>query len=331
MKAVVYKGPQSVSLADVDVPSPKEGEVLLRVQASGLCHTDLAILHGEYGNSTFPLIPGHEYAGVITKTGPCVTAFAVGDRVVVDPNLSCGHCRQCLHHRPNLCETLGAYGVTVNGGFAEFGVVRQQNILLIGDMPFERAALTEPMGCVLNGLNAVGASDIEKVLIFGGGPMGLLFAFALRSRGISRITVADINVKRLEMIEGLGFRVVVSKPTDITSLQRDMDLVVDTTGVADVAASLPNYLTAGGKALYFGICPPDSFVKISTFDIFRRQLTIAGSHSLPHNIQQSLDVIKNIGPAIDAVVSHRVEITEIPNILSTHLPSGALKVQAVWP
>ena len=97
-------------------------------------------------------MPGHEYSGIVEEVGEAVTTVSVGDRVVVDPNVSCGHCRACRRGLRNLCETLQAYGVTANGGFAEQSVVSASNIVPIGDMPFNLAALAEPLGCVLNGI-----------------------------------------------------------------------------------------------------------------------------------------------------------------------------------
>ncbi len=165
-----------VVLADLPDPKPAADEVVIAVRASGICHTDIDVLQARYGTAAFPVVPGHEYAGEVVELGSkACPAFLSGDRVVVDPNIECGTCRACRRGMANLCETLGAYGVTHNGGFADFSVVRARNLVHpIGDMPWGMAALAEPMGCVLNGVTAVKSSPSDEALIFGAGPIGLL-------------------------------------------------------------------------------------------------------------------------------------------------------------
>lgn len=164
-------------------PVAGSGEVVIAVRASGICHTDIEVMRGNYGNSAFPIVPGHEYAGEIIALGAEVTGLKIGDRVVVDPNVECGRCAACRRGWAHLCETLGAYGVTVNGGFAEKSVVRSQAVHRIGQMSYGMAALAEPMGCVLNGLSPLDGRALDRVLIFGAGPMGLLMGMALKARG----------------------------------------------------------------------------------------------------------------------------------------------------
>lgn len=328
MKAVVYDALGSVGLSDIDVPKPAADEVLIRVEASGVCHTDIEILHGGYGNADFPLVPGHEYAGTIEEVGADVSGFSVGDRVVVDPNLSCGTCRACRKGLTNLCETLGAYGVSTNGGFAEFSSVKGENLVSIGDMPFGMAALAEPMGCVLNGVNVIGTQGVERALVIGAGPIGLLMALALRTRGVDDISVVDLAPHRLELAGSFGFSQIASGSPELAALKHSIDLSVDATGIASVAATLPDYMANGGKVLYFGVCPRDARVEISPFEVFRRQLTIAGAHSLKHNIGDAVEALRATGPDVTRLVSHRLDLDEIPEVLMKQGPAGSLKVQA---
>ena len=327
MEAVVYQALGRAALAEIAPRAPGVGEVLLRVRACGICHTDIDILHGRYGRPDFPLVPGHEYAGVVDAVGPNVADLAPGDRVVVDPNFGCGACRACRRGRSNLCEKLGAYGVTRNGGFAAFSTVWAENLVPVGDMPFGTAALAEPMGCALNGLDAVGTGDVSRALIIGAGPMGLLLAFGLRARAVEEIVVADIDEARLAWAEEVGFRAVPSASSAMAAFRHEMDLAVDAAGVPAVAASLIDYVADGGKALFFGVCPPEARIEIAPFEVFRRQLVIAGSHSLPHNIPEALAALRAAGGTIDRLVSHRLPVSDIPAILSGKPPAGALKIR----
>jgi 2-desacetyl-2-hydroxyethyl bacteriochlorophyllide A dehydrogenase len=328
MKAVVYTGKGRVAFRDLPNPQPQQGDVLLRVRTSGLCHTDIDVLHARYGDGAFPLVPGHEFAGEIVALGPDANGLSVGDRVVVDPNLSCGTCRACLRGRENLCASLGAYGVSSHGGFAEYVAVDARNLYPICDLPFDQAALAEPMGCVLNGVSALTPRPADEALIIGAGPIGLLLAIALRTRGVERITLSDIDLARLDLARTFGFDAIENGGTAMAARRRSMDICVDATGRADVAASLVDFTADGGSALFFGVCAPDARITISPFEVFRRQLRLLGTHSLNRNIPDALAAIRSHGPDIERLVSHRLPLAGIAEVIALGAPKGSLKIQA---
>lgn len=328
MRAVVFHSDRSVSLDHLPDPDPGPGEVVLAVKASGICHTDIEILRGNYGASAFPLVPGHEYAGEVVALGAGVTSVQVGDRVVVDPNIGCGTCRACRRGRVNLCDALGAYGVTRNGGFAELSVVAADKVIAIPGMPWDVAALAEPLGCVLNGLSTLDGRQCETAMVFGAGPIGLLMALALKWRGTKTVTVVDLSEDRLRLVQDLGLRPVAAGSADLAALQRAQDFAADATGVPAVAGALTGYLADGGAALFFGVCPQPARIEISPFEIFRRQLSLFGTHSLNANIRETLPLLREHQAEAARLVSHRVDLAEIGTILRHGPPAGALKVQA---
>ncbi len=329
MKAITFRARNDVELSLIADPAAGPGEVVVRVAACGLCHTDFEVLSANYGEGAFPVVPGHEYAGVVVEVGAGVTGVSEGDRVAVDPNMGCGHCRACRRGRTNLCDNLRAYGVTENGGFAGLSVVRAEAVHGIGDLEFGLAALAEPMACVLNGVDQIHRPDAETALIFGAGPMGLLMAMALGMRGVRDIAVVDIDEARLALAEGFGFRAIAAGSADLGPLRRTIDLAVDATGVPAVAGALPDYIANGGTGLYFGVCPAEARVGVAPFEVFRRQLTLTGTHSLNRNIPAALAVIADVGPGMSKLVSHRVSLDDVAAILSDRPPAGSLKVQAV--
>jgi len=329
MKAITYQALGNIQTSELADPAPAKEEVVIRVHASGICHTDIDILHGRYGSSTFPLVPGHEYAGEIVAIGDGVSGFAEGQRVVVDPNIHCGQCRACLKGLTNLCDTLGAYGVTQHGGFAEYSVVHQDNVIPIADLPYGIAALAEPVGCVLNGLDAIDTEAVDNALIFGAGPIGMLMALSLRTRGVEDITMADIDETRLELAESFGFKAIAAGSAETGALEKSVDLAADATGVPKVAERLIDYAANGGNVLFFGVCPPGETISVSPHDVFRRQIRIAGTHSLNHNIPEALKTIEHIGSDIGRLISHRVELNEIKGFLEKSNQSNSLKIHAV--
>lgn len=238
------------------------------MRAAGLCHTDIDVLHGRYGTGAFPLVPGHEYAGTIEAVAEDVTSVKPGDRVAVDPNIPCGQCPACAKGLTNLCSALKAYGVTENGGFAEYGVVAADHVHRIGDLAFETAALAEPLACVLNGLGAAGVGAGGHVpgnaLIFGAGPIGLLMALSLKASGAAKVAVADISEQRLAFAASLGLVPLVSGSQDLAAQARGFDFVVDVAGLPPPLSKNGSTSSSGTRWLTSLAMVPSSRLSISS-------------------------------------------------------------------
>ncbi len=334
MEAINYTSLGVAALADLPMPELGPGQALIRVKASGLCHTDIDVLHGRYGEGHFPVVPGHEYAGVVEAVADDVRSVKVGARVVVDPNLSCGHCDACRKGLGNLCRTLKAYGVTQNGGFAACSAVDAAHVHDIGDMPFELAALAEPLACVLNGLGSAGLrtgpTGTQAALVFGAGPIGLLLALSLKAEGVPAVTVADLNETRLAFAESLGLKAVVAGSSELAGCRRQFDFVADATGIPAVVEGMIDFTADGGTALVFGVCAPDARISIAPFEIFRRQLKLVGSHSLNGTITDALEILRRDGERMGRLVSHRLALAEVvPFLTSPSKDAATMKVQYV--
>ncbi|MAC79038.1 MAG: zinc-binding dehydrogenase [Rhodobacteraceae bacterium] len=328
MRAILFTGRNELDLTDLPDPRPGPGEVVVQVRSSGICHTDIEVLRGNYGTSAFPVVPGHEYAGVVTEIGKGVDTIAPGDAVVVDPNIECGACPACRRGWAHLCTGLQAYGVTRHGGFAEQSVVKASAVHPIGDMPFDIAALAEPVGCVLNGLGATRAEQARNALIFGAGPIGLLLAVVLRARGMTDVALVDLNEDRLALVADLGFQPIASGSTDLADREQATDLAIDATGVPAVAGQLIRYVANGGAGLFFGVCPSDARIDIAPFELFRRQITLAGSHSLNHNLPDALKTLDACRADAARLVTHRLPLEEVRAVFAGHPAPGSLKIQA---
>jgi 2-desacetyl-2-hydroxyethyl bacteriochlorophyllide A dehydrogenase len=327
MQAIVFREGQQVAIESLPDPAPGPGEVVIAVRASGICHTDIEILRGNYGSSAFPLVPGHEFAGEVVALGTGVSSFQCGDRVVVDPNIGCGACLACRRGRVNLCERLGAYGVTQNGGFAEYCVVSRDLVFPIGTLDWHVAALAEPLGCVLNGLSTLQGRQSGTALVFGGGPIGLLMALALKWKGAADVAIVDLSPERLNLARSFGFQGIPAGSEALNSLKRSQDFVVDATGVPEVAEGLVDYVRDGGAALFFGVCPQTARIQISPFEMFRRQISLFGTHSLNHNIRDTVPLLEQHGDEAAGIVSHRMTLPQVAAVFRDGAPVGALKVQ----
>jgi threonine dehydrogenase-like Zn-dependent dehydrogenase len=334
MKAINYTALGIAAVADLPMPELAPGRALIRVKASGVCGTDLDVLFGRYGEGKFPVVPGHEFSGIVEAVAADVHCVKVGARVVVDPNLPCGHCRACLKGLTNLCTELKAYGVTHNGGFAEFSVVKADQVHDIGDMPFDMAALAEPLACVLNGLGSAGlrtgSTGSQNALVFGAGPIGLLLALSLKSEGVKSVTIADINENRLAFAADLGLKTAVSGSPQLDGLKRRFDFVADATGIPDVVGGMADFTADGGTILIFGVCAPGAKASIEPFEFFRRQLKLVGSHSLNRSIPQALEILRRDGETMGRLISHRLAMAEVvPFLTKKSKDAATMKIQFV--
>lgn len=327
MEAVVYNGRGQGCSTTMDPPRPGVGEVLIGVRASGTCR-DVEALHDLFGAGRLPVVPGHEIAGEVVELGDGVDGISTGERVVVDPNIACGECRSCRNGNRNLCARLEVYGVTRNGGFAEFTAVRVENVVPIGDLPYDVAALAVPVGAVAHGLSLIRPGGRDVALVFGAGPIGLLIAMALKARGLPSVAMVDIAEERLENAEAFGFRAIASNSESLAVMRHSADIVIDATGGPEMAGRLVDLAADGGRVLLFGMCPRKTRIGISPLDLHRRQIALAGANALNHDIPKALEVVRAHGADVARIVSHRLPLSEIAAKLWGHRPSNSLKFQA---
>jgi len=212
MKSVVIAKPGELVVAERDQPQPAAGEVLVKVQYASICGSDVHIWHGHNPFARYPRVIGHEFFGVITATGEGVETARIGERVAVDPVVSCGHCYPCSVGRPNVCSELQVIGVHRDGGFSEYAAVPAQNAYVVPDaIPDKLASLIEPFTIAANICAFLQPQPGDIALIFGAGPMGLTAIQALKGvYNLSKVIVADRLPERLKMAQENGADVVLN-------------------------------------------------------------------------------------------------------------------------
>lgn len=307
MKALKILQPGQVEVVDLPVPDPSEDEILIRVAASGICGTDVHILRGEYLGS-YPVIPGHEFSGDVVKIGASVTHFNPGDRVAVEPNISCNNCINCLNNRQNFCLNWQAVGVTRPGGMAQYVLAPENAVFSIHDLPYEFGAFVEPLSCVLHGIERAHVRLADRIAILGAGPIGNLLLQVCRLQGAAHITVVDKNPARAAFAAQTGADMVY---TDVDELEKDhYDLVVDATGNIPLMQRALEFVRYGGTILLFGVPPAGKLMSVEAFQIFRKGLTILSSFTSVRNSYQAVALLQSGQVNVSTLVSHKLRLEE---------------------
>jgi S-(hydroxymethyl)glutathione dehydrogenase / alcohol dehydrogenase len=341
MKALVLNAlGRGFDVEDVDIAAPMGREVLIDVQASGLCHTDL--LFATHDIVPTPAVLGHEVAGVVAEIGAEVAQFRLGDHVVGSLAQSCGSCARCLSGRSFQCQypestlrqptdppRLSRHGVALFqglglGGFAERALIHENQLALLPkDMPFVQAAL---LGCgVVTGagaiLNTAGVSAGDTVVIFGAGGVGLNAISGARIAGASRIVAIDIQSKRLEAAKRFGATDVIdstkTKPVEAVRglLPGGADHVFDFVGLKAVAEQGLAMLGVGGGLYLVGVATPEVSLDLNIFDAIGGQKRVQGvnfgSTNFKRDIPMYADLYLQGRLNLDDLVSKRIALRDV--------------------
>jgi len=291
MRAIVLDRPGSFRVAEVPDPTPGEGQIVVKVDACGICGTDIHIMDGEFPPTPYPITPGHEFAGTIAAVASDVRAgLPVGAKVAVDPSLYCGYCRRCRSGRDNLCENWAAIGDTVDGAFAEYVAVPAANAHLLPDgIDGQLGAMIEPLACAVHGLRRLGGVFGDTVVLTGAGTMGLLLLQLLVHAGAGPVTVVDRVPDRLEVARKLGAAWVATSLDDVKDER--FEVAVDATGVPAVIDGVAGLLDRGGRLLVFGVAPAEATMRLSPFRVYNDEITVTGS----------MAILRSFAPAVELV------------------------------
>jgi Zn-dependent alcohol dehydrogenase len=340
-----YSQSKPLVIEEVELQKPRSGEVLVKIQAAGLCHSDLSVIDGNRPRQV-PMVLGHEAAGEVVELGPGVTDLAVGDHVVFSFVPICGHCRHCMTARPALCEN----GVAANNkgelmggglrlqnrhqqdlhhhmgvsGFAEYAVVARQSVVRITpQLPYNIAAL---FGCaVMTGVGAViNTARLQlgqTVLITGLGGVGFAALLGALAGGASRVLVADINQDKLNIARELGAHAAINSSGE-NALEQVRDL---TGGGVDVGFEFAGVVPAleftyqatarGGKTVTAGLPHPSQMMQLAPVKLVAEERTLQGSYigsCIPaRDIPAYIELYQSGRLPVDKLMTHQIRLQEI--------------------
>lgn len=326
MRAAVFYGKHDLRVEETSDPDVRPRDVLIRVKACGVCGTDVHIYEGDKGAAevTPPTILGHEFSGVVERVGSEVTKFRPGDRVCVDPNHPCGCCDPCRDGINHFCEGMVGYGTTVNGGFAEYCAVDEQQVYRLGEhTSFEQGAMCEPVACCLHGIDMCGIRPGSTVAVIGGGMIGLLMLQLARLAGASAVVLLEPVAVKREVARRLGATAAIDPmQEDVRARLSDLgiaqlDVVIECVGKpATIEQAID---IAGHKAtvMMFGLTKPDETITVKPFEVFQKELVITSSFINPYTQRRALALIDSGLLDVSSMVCKVASLEELDGILST--------------
>lgn len=327
MKALVCTGVGRTSVQDWPEPSPNYGEVVIRVLAAGLCGTDRHITDGSYTASR-PVVLGHEVVGVVEYVGQEAKMLKIGDRVSLDPNLSCGVCRQCHSGASHLCDALSSYGVTRDGGLASYmSVAESQCYLLPHGLSPATGILAEPLSCVIHALDRANVISGMSAAVWGLGTAGMLMIQYLRYLGITSITAVSHRAEHRERAMYHGATMAVAPDQ---ALESPVDIAIDASGSISAFQSGLSSLRKGGKLLLYGVAHPSDQAVVHPERLFRDEITILGSFVGPKTMDRALNVLKAGIVQADSVLGDVLTLEEAAHWVSNRNSTKKTKVYTVF-
>jgi len=335
VRAAVCVPGTGIALEECPDPLLEPGDVLVRVRAVSICSTDLKI--ARRGHFKIPpgtrRILGHEIAGEVVEVRAPEAGLRVGQRVGLVPNVGCGRCRACVAGLDALCPDYDALGITLDGGFAEFvrvparAVQRGHVVPLPEEVAFEEAALAEPLSCVLNAHEAVATGPGDRVLVLGGGPMGLLNALVARVRGAGEVVVADPWPQRREIAREMGADEVLA-PEAVREYGDGFDVVIVT--APDPRAQEQAVQVAGvrGRVNFFAGFPAErARPTLDTNRVHYRQLLLTGTTGqTAEHYRRALRLLPRLRPHLGRLVTDRRPLEEVTAAMEAMAAKRSLKV-----
>jgi threonine dehydrogenase-like Zn-dependent dehydrogenase len=332
MYVPIFKGEGRLEYEARPIPQPKApDDVLVKIEACGICGTDLNILARPPAHRATPnIIIGHEGVGLVVEVGPAVISLQPDDRVVIANRLTCGNCRYCRRGLDNQCTNYQTIGTTIDGAFAPYLRAPESALFKISpDVPRDEAALFEPLSCVVGSVVRAPIQAGDHVVIIGGGPMGLLFALMYRLLGAGRIIVTDIEPYRLDFAREIGIDETLN-PTevDLEAVIKELtglgaDLVVDAVG--NQLGSAIKLARRGGQIVLFGLRPHDN-PPVNQYTLTRYDLTVHGTFVGLKPFEQTVQLLESRRLEPSVLVTHKLPLSELKQGVELMRSRQAMKV-----
>ena len=338
MKAVYMEKPWEIKISDIPVPEPQEGEALLKIHSAGICGSDIGAFRGANNLVSYPRVIGHELAGeIVSLNSGEPKGLHVGDKVVVDPYLYCGHCYPCSIGRTNCCTNLRVLGVHVDGGMSEFFAHPVDMLVKVpDDMPWEFIPMAEPLTIALHGLHRLQVKAGEYIVIIGAGTIGLLAAITAMSYGAVPILV-DVVEERLAFArkQGIAHTIDSKKEDQVKKVLeytggRLAECVMEASGANSAIRGTLDIVCNAGRIVFTGW--PKLETQLPTDVITRKELDIRGARTSAGEFQEAIDLIYQEKIDIRPILTKVIPVDAAPETIRDieRHPGNYLKVDVMF-
>jgi 2-desacetyl-2-hydroxyethyl bacteriochlorophyllide A dehydrogenase len=339
MKALVFYGAGDIRYEDVETPTPKPDEILLKVKAVSICGSDLAGYRGINPMRVGPLIMGHEFAGEVAALGKSVTNAKVGDKVGVITNLFCGYCAACKAGLTNICENRLIIGTTMkagsyNGAMADYLIAPATKLFpLSGKHSFSEYSLLEPLSTSLRGAKLAGDLSGKTVTVIGCGPIGLLAIMCVKLFGAKTIVAVDVLDKRLEMAKQCGATDVLNAKEDLYAFTRKLtdnagvDVVYDAVGSASTVNLGVDIVRLGGKVIWVGLVQPK--IEFEYKHAVTKEIDFKGIYLYTTEMEEGLQLLESGKLNLGQIITSEYPMSEGPRIFKELTSADAKDIKVI--
>jgi len=342
MKAGILKRIGELVFQEIEAPIIDDDSLLVHVEAAAFCGTDLRIIRGKKTKGVrYPSIIGHEFSGRIAEIGKNVKDFSVGDRITIDPVLSCGSCAYCTNGLENVCQNRKAIGYEYDGGFAEFikipgEFISRGNVQLLPEfVSFEEGALAEPLSCVINGQRKLNITLGEKVLIIGAGPIGIMHMMVAKASGAAKVFVSEPNEYRRNVAKEFGADLAIDPLNEnlseiVTNHTNELgvDVVILAIGNPKVVNDALNCARKGGRISMFAGFSKGDMSQMDVNLIHYNELVVVGASSLQRrDLKTAISLIESKAVNVKKLITHTFPIENIAEAFEMAESGKALKVE----
>ena len=324
MRAAVYHGPRDLRVEEVPVRELAGNEVMIKVKYCGVCGTDVHIFNGDGGAFAVnpPLVPGHEFSGIVEKVGEKVTQVQVGDHVTGDPNDMCGECYFCKNKMQHFCTNNIGVGTTVDGGFAEYVIMREKQVYKVDEnLSFIEAAMSEPISCCLNGIDLCDIKAGDTVLVLGGGPIGMIMLQLAKFAGASKLILSEPVQEKRELAMKLGATKTIDPLTeDVKAVLDDycenVDCVIECVGNIHTQEDAVNFAGNCCTVMFFGLAAPEESFPLKPDVVFKKELKITSSFINPYTFKRAVSVLESKRLDLESIITDIVPLEKIADVFT---------------
>ena len=321
MKASVYYKKGDIRYEEMEIPKIKDGEILIKMEACGLCGTD--IHKALEGTVKGPVVLGHEAMGRIVEKGKNTDKFNIGDRIITAIHVPCFTCHYCNKGQYTLCEQFKKTNIEP-GGFAEYIRIPEEHArhlvhVVPEELPVMEATLAEPVACCLHGLKAADIQTGDSVMVMGAGQIGSIHGQLAKLKGADKVIITDISEFKLKKAKELGIEYAVNvlqenlseRVKEITD-GKGVDIVIIAAGNSSLLAEAVNLLRRGGKIIVFSPFDKESMVTIDAGRFFADEISIIGTYSVtPYDFPEAMDIIINKKIDIKGMITHTFPLEKL--------------------